>query len=124
MVVHVAHTSAPDAAVAWDGATNLIKDVEDWAALAKREARKSASRVKVTSTAALDSAHEEAEGLVRKMAHLEGELTEARRAQEVAEENSHAMSIVVADAEQQWEVSERECREHFEELTPMQTQGS
>jgi hypothetical protein len=119
MVVHVAHTSAPDAAVAWDGAMNLIKDVEDWAALAKREARKSASRVKVTSTAALDSAHEEAEGLVRKMAHLEGELTEARRAQEVAEENSHAMSIVVADAEQQWEVSERECREHFEELTPM-----
>jgi hypothetical protein len=42
----------------------------------------------------------------------------------VAEENSHGLSDAVADAEHWWEVSERERREQFEELTLLQTRGS
>jgi hypothetical protein len=42
----------------------------------------------------------------------------------VAEENFHVLSDAVADAERWWEVSERERREQFEELTLLQTRGS
>jgi hypothetical protein len=42
----------------------------------------------------------------------------------LAEENSRGLSDAAADAEHQWEVSEREHREQFEELTLLQTQGS
>jgi hypothetical protein len=35
----------------------------------------------------------------------------------VAEEKSHGLSDVAADAEHQWEVSKQGHREHFEELT-------
>jgi hypothetical protein len=51
----------------------------------------------------LASAHEDAEGLARKIALLEDELAVEHRA---------------------WEVSEREHREQFDELTLLQTQGS
>jgi hypothetical protein len=51
---------------------------------------------------ALASAHKNVEGLVRKIALLEGELAAEHRAREV---------------------SERECREQFEELTLLQTRG-
>jgi hypothetical protein len=73
---------------------------------------------------ALASAHKNVEGLVRKIALLEGELVEERRARELAKENSRGLSDAVADAERRWEVSTREHWEQFEELTLLQTRGS
>jgi hypothetical protein len=46
---------------------------------------------------ALAYAHEDAEGLVQKVAHLEGELVEARRAEEVAEDKFYTLSNASAD---------------------------
>jgi hypothetical protein len=80
-----------------DSATILVKDVEDWAALAKREALDTVSRVEVESAAALASAREEAKCLVWKITLLKGELAEAHRAREVAEENSHGLSDMTVD---------------------------
>jgi hypothetical protein len=54
--------------------------------------------VEAESATTLASTHEEAEGLVQKIILLEGELAEARRAQEVAEENSHGLSDVTTNA--------------------------
>jgi hypothetical protein len=56
-------------------------------------------RVEAESTAALASAHEEAEGLVRKITLLEGELAEVRRDREVVEVNSHGLFDAAANAE-------------------------
>jgi hypothetical protein len=58
--------------------------------------------VKVENAAALASAHEDVEGFIQKIALLEGELAAEHRAREV---------------------SERECREQFEEFTLLQTRG-
>jgi hypothetical protein len=101
-----------------------IKDAEDRAALKEREARESMLRVEAKNTTSLASVHEDAEGLVRKIPLLECELAEAHWAREVAEENSHGLSDLSADAEQRREVSERECGEQFEELTLLRTRGS
>jgi hypothetical protein len=59
---------------AWDSATLLVKDVEDWATLEEREALERVPRVEVENAATLASAHEYAEGFVWKIALLEGEL--------------------------------------------------
>jgi hypothetical protein len=80
--------------------------------------------VEAENAVALASAHEDAEGLVWKIALLKGELAEARWAREVPEENSHGLSDAVDDAKHRWEVSERECWKHFEEVTLLQTRGS
>jgi hypothetical protein len=80
--------------------------------------------VEVENVAVLASAREDIEGLVRKVNLLEGELAEARRAREVAEENFHGLSDAVADGARRLAVSERECYEQFEELTLLQTWGS
>jgi hypothetical protein len=45
----------------------------------------------------LASAGEDAEGLTRKVALLEGELVEVRQAQEVAEEKFHSLSNALVD---------------------------
>jgi hypothetical protein len=45
----------------------------------------------------LASAREDAEGLTRKVALLEGELVEVRQAQEVAEEKFHSLSNALVD---------------------------
>jgi hypothetical protein len=42
----------------------------------------------------------------------------------LAEENSHGLSNVEANAKHWWEVSERERQVQFEELTILQTRGS
>jgi hypothetical protein len=102
----------------------LVKEVEDWDALTEREPWERVSRVEAESTVALVSAHEEAESLVWNIALLEGELVEAHRARGVSEENSCALSDMAANAERWWDVSEREHREQFEELTILQTWGS
>jgi hypothetical protein len=96
----------------------------DWAALFEREAWERVSRVEAENTVALVSTHEDVEVLVRKIAFLEDELAEARRAREVAEDKSCGLSDKAAYAEQQWEVSEKGCQLHFEELTLLQTRGS
>jgi hypothetical protein len=78
--VLAAETSAQGATTTWDSAIVHIRGVEDWAALAEREAQERVSRVETENVVVLASAREDAEGLVRKVALLEGELAEARRA--------------------------------------------
>jgi hypothetical protein len=92
-VAHVAtmldaETSTKVATVSWDSAEGRIRDAEDWAALAEREAWERVLRANVKNTTTLASTHEDALGLVCKVALLKGELAEARRAWEVAEEKS------------------------------------
>jgi hypothetical protein len=72
------------------------KDAEDWTTLVERETLERVSRVEVENAVALASAHEDAEGFVRKITLLEDELVAERQVQEM---------------------SERECREQFEDLT-------
>jgi hypothetical protein len=74
--------------------------VEDRANLVERKALERVSRVEVENAASLASACEDAEGFVRNTTLHEGEVE--RRAQEV---------------------SEREHREQYGELTLLQTQG-
>jgi hypothetical protein len=61
--------------------------------------------MEVQNAMALASTREDAEGLVRKIALLEGEFAEERRARELAEENFYGLSDAVVDAEHRWEVS-------------------
>jgi hypothetical protein len=112
-----AEASALEAVVAWDSTAVRVKDAEDRAPLAEREARERVSRVEAENAMMLASARKDVESLVRKIALLKGELVEVRQAREVAEENSHDLSYAVADAERQWEVSKREHQEHFVVLT-------
>jgi hypothetical protein len=82
-----------------DSATILVKDVVDWAALAERKALERVSRVEVENAVALASTCKDAEGLLRKIALLEGELAEVHPAREMAEENSCGLSGAAVDAE-------------------------
>jgi hypothetical protein len=77
--------SARDATAVRDGATFHIKDVEDRAALAEREALEQVSRAEVENFAALASTHNNAEGHAQKITLLDSELTEERRARETSE---------------------------------------
>jgi hypothetical protein len=61
------------------------------------------SKVEAESTATLASTCEEAEGLVQRIALLEGELAEARQAREMAKENSQGSSDAAVDVERWWE---------------------
>jgi hypothetical protein len=117
MAVCVVETSTQEAATALDSATILVKDTEDRATLAEREAYERVSRVEVESATELASTCEEVEGLVQKVALLEGEVVEPRQSRELAEEISHGLSDAAADAEQRREGSEREHQQQFEELT-------
>jgi hypothetical protein len=94
-----------------------VKDVEDQATLAEREAQERVLRVEAESTMAVASAHEETDGPVWKIALLEGVPTEVRRAHKVAEETSHGLSDTAADAKRWQEDFERGRREQMEELT-------
>jgi hypothetical protein len=123
MVVLAAETSAHEAATTWDSTSICIKDVEDRSTLVEREARKRVSRVEMENIVMLASAHEGAEGLVRKIALLEGELAEACWARDVVGEKSCVLFDAVADAKHRWKVYEKGHREHFEELTLLQTRG-
>jgi hypothetical protein len=64
----------------WDSDALLVKDVEDRATLAERETQEKVSRVEAENVVALPLAHEDAEGLARKIALLEVELAEEHRA--------------------------------------------
>jgi hypothetical protein len=65
VAVLAAKTSAQEAAAAPDSTTIIIKDAENRAALAKREARERVSRMEAKSAMVLAFVREEAEGLVR-----------------------------------------------------------
>jgi hypothetical protein len=86
--VHAAEASAKEAAAVWESTAAFIKEVEDRATLPAREAWERVSRMEAESIATLASAHGEAEGLAQRIALLEGELKEARQAQDMAEANS------------------------------------
>jgi hypothetical protein len=85
MAVLAAETSTREAAAAWDNVTLCVKDVEDWASLAEREALEWLSRVEAENVAALASTDEDGEGLPRKVTLLEDELTVEHRAEEMCE---------------------------------------
>jgi hypothetical protein len=120
VVVLVAEISTQEAVATRGNAAIFVKDAEDRATMAEREAQERVSAVEAESVSTLTSAHEEAEGLVRKITVLEGELAEVHRAREVAKENSCGLSNVTANAEWQREESEREHREQVKELTLLQ----
>jgi hypothetical protein len=63
-IVLTTKTSAQEATVAWDSIAILVKDAEDRATLAEREARERVSRVEAENAVTLTSSHEEVEGLV------------------------------------------------------------
>jgi hypothetical protein len=107
-VVLVAETSTQEDTLAWDSTTLRVKDAEDRTALVEREAWERALRIEAENAATLAFAHEDAEGLVWKITLLEGELTDERRAHELAKENSHCLFDAAADVKRQWEVFERE----------------
>jgi hypothetical protein len=102
----------------------LVRDAEDRATLAEKEARERVVSMEAESATVLASAHEETEGFTQRIALLKGELANARQAQDVAEENSQGLSDAAADAERRREESERECQEFVEELTLLQIWGS
>jgi hypothetical protein len=83
-----------------ESVTTLVRDVEDRTTLAEMEARERVSRVEMESATMLTFAHEEAKGLARRIALLEGELAESHRAREMAEENSRGLSNAMADSDQ------------------------
>jgi hypothetical protein len=60
MAILATETSAHGATVVWDSVALRIKDAEDWATLAEREARERVSRVEVENAVALAYAHEDA----------------------------------------------------------------
>jgi hypothetical protein len=122
-VVLATETSAQKAAAACDSTAIRIKDVEEWAALAERKTQERVSRVEAENATVLASPRKDAEGLVQKIALLEVELVEMRRAREVAKENTRGLSNATADVVRRWEMSKRECQQHFEELTLLRTQG-
>jgi hypothetical protein len=98
-MVLATETSSHEAAVTWDSAAIHVKDIEDRAALAEREAQERVLRVEAENTTVLASAHEDAEDLVQKIALLEGDLVEPRRAREMAEKKSRGLTDAVGDAE-------------------------
>jgi hypothetical protein len=79
--------------------------------------------VEVESTVTLASDREEVEGLVRRIALLEGALAEVHQAQEMAEENSCGLSDAAADAERRPRRREESEKELQEELTLLQTRA-
>jgi hypothetical protein len=78
-------TSTQQSTAAWDSDSLRIKDAEDRAALAMRDALERVSRVEAENSAVLTSVREDAKGLARKIALLEDELTREHRARETSE---------------------------------------
>jgi hypothetical protein len=95
-VMLTAETSSREAIAARDSAALRVKDVGDRAALVEREALQREWRVEAENPMMLASGHDDAKGLAQKITLLEDELAAERRS---------------------WEVSERERREKFKELT-------
>jgi hypothetical protein len=78
----------------------------------------------VEDATTLASACEDVEGLVQKVALLEGELTKARQALEVVEEKFCSLSDTSADGVRSLVAFEMEHQEHFEELSLLRAWGA
>jgi hypothetical protein len=102
VTVLATETSTWEATAARESAVIHVRDAEDWPTMAEGEAWERLLRVEEENTVALASAHKDVDGVVRKIAVLEGELTEVHRAQEVAMETSRGLSNVVVDVERRW----------------------
>jgi hypothetical protein len=100
--------STQKATAARECTATLARDVKDRGALAEREAWERVLKVEAESATTLASAREEAEGHVRRIALLKGDLVEAHHAWNMAEENSWGLSVTVIDAERRREEFERE----------------
>jgi hypothetical protein len=92
---------------AWEAA--FIREAEEQAALAERQARERVLRMEVESVAVLASARGEAEGFTRRIALLEGELMEAHQVHDTTEVNCRGLSDTAAYSDQRWEEAQREC---------------
>jgi hypothetical protein len=86
--VHAVEAFARDAAAASESTADLAIEAEVQAALAEREAQERVLRMEADSATALTSAQGEAEMFTQRIALLEGELTEARQVQDMAEVRS------------------------------------
>jgi hypothetical protein len=80
MATLAAETSAREATAAWDGIALRIKDVEDWATLAKREALERVSRAEAENATVLASTREDVDGFAWKVALHEDEPAAEHRA--------------------------------------------
>jgi hypothetical protein len=78
----------------------------------------------VKNLAVLASIWEDAEGLIYKVALLDGELAEARQAREVAEEKFCSLSDASADGARWQVVFKMEHRDQFEELSLLWAWGA
>jgi 7-keto-8-aminopelargonate synthetase-like enzyme len=83
--VLAAKVSARESAVAWDSATFHVKDVEDWVALAEKEALERVSKAEAENATVLATASKDTEGLARKVTLLEDELAAEHWAQEMSQ---------------------------------------
>jgi hypothetical protein len=110
-------TFAQEATTVRDSTVVYIRDVEDWAALAERDAQEMVLRAQAENVATLAFAHEDAEGLVWKVALHKGELVQARQAREVAKVKICSLSDAAATSVWWLVVFEREHWEQFEELS-------
>jgi hypothetical protein len=82
------------------------------------------ARWEAENTTTLPLAHADIDGLVRKVTLIEGELAEARRAQEMAEGKFHSLSDAMTKGVWRLVVSRMEHREQFEEISLLQAWGS
>jgi hypothetical protein len=121
--VRDAEASAQEVAVTWESIATVIRDAEDRAALAEREARERVSRVEAESATTLASSRGEVEDLAWWIALFEGGLAEVRNSRDMTEEKSWGLTDTVTDAEWRLEESKRECREQVKELTLLQIRG-
>jgi hypothetical protein len=78
----------------------------------------------VETIAVLAFVHGDAEGLIHKVSLLEGELTEARRAQEKAKEKVCSLSRSSAEGTRWLVASEKEHQEQFGELFLLRAWGT
>jgi uncharacterized hydantoinase/oxoprolinase family protein len=82
MTMLAAETSSRKAIAVWDSTTLHVEGVEDWAALAEREALERVSRSDAKNATTLASACEDVEGFVGKIALHEDKLMKERQAHE------------------------------------------
>jgi hypothetical protein len=96
--VRDAEASAQEVAVTWESIATVVRDAEDRAALAEREARERVSRVEAESATTLASSRGEVEDLAWWIALFEDGLAEVRNSRDMTEEKSWGLTDTVTDA--------------------------
>jgi hypothetical protein len=100
VVVCATEASAWEVVAVRESAVAFLREAEARATLAMREAQERVSQMEAESAATLASTYGEAEGFVRRIALLEGELSEECQAHDTIEENSQNFSDMTADIDQ------------------------